>query len=105
MGNANGLSGTFTVGIISGIRSLKSVYNSIGANYPNNKSDYKDMVIQTDAAVNGGNSGGPMINSKGEVIGIISFSLADKENTNFAMNAKLIERMKDCKQDELEELY
>ena len=59
IGNPFGLSGTMTRGIISAIR-------SIGVNGGNQIED----AIQTDAAVNPGNSGGPLLNSKGEVIGI-----------------------------------
>jgi S1-C subfamily serine protease len=59
IGNPFGLSGTMTRGIISAIR-------SIGVQ---NGSSIED-AIQTDAAVNPGNSGGPLLNSRGEVIGI-----------------------------------
>lgn len=59
IGNPFGLSGTMTRGIISAIRSIKMPSgNKI------------EDAIQTDAAVNPGNSGGPLLNSKGEVIGI-----------------------------------
>jgi S1-C subfamily serine protease len=59
IGNPFGLSGTMTRGIISAIR-------SIGGPQGNPIED----AIQTDAAVNPGNSGGPLLNSRGEVIGI-----------------------------------
>jgi S1-C subfamily serine protease len=59
IGNPFGLSGTMTRGIISAIRSLRGPGNS----------PIED-AIQTDAAVNPGNSGGPLLNSRGEVIGI-----------------------------------
>jgi S1-C subfamily serine protease len=59
IGNPFGLSGTMTRGIISAIRSLHGPGNS----------PIED-AIQTDAAVNPGNSGGPLLNSRGEVIGI-----------------------------------
>jgi S1-C subfamily serine protease len=59
IGNPFGLSGTMTRGIISAIRSI-GVESS---------SPIED-AIQTDAAVNPGNSGGPLLNSRGEVIGI-----------------------------------
>jgi len=59
IGNPFGLSGTMTRGIISAIRSIKGPQgNPI------------EDAIQTDAAVNPGNSGGPLLNSRGEVIGI-----------------------------------
>jgi S1-C subfamily serine protease len=59
IGNPFGLSGTMTRGIISAIRSIRGP----GGN------PIED-AIQTDAAVNPGNSGGPLLNSRGEVIGI-----------------------------------
>jgi S1-C subfamily serine protease len=59
IGNPFGLSGTMTRGIVSAIRSIRgSEGNPI------------EDAIQTDAAVNPGNSGGPLLNSRGEVIGI-----------------------------------
>ena len=57
IGNPFGLGGTVTVGIISAI------------NRDINAGPYDDF-IQTDAAINRGNSGGPLFNMKGEVIGI-----------------------------------
>ena len=59
IGNPFGFSGTMTRGIISAIR-------SIGRPSGNKIED----AIQTDASVNPGNSGGPLLNSHGEVIGI-----------------------------------
>ena len=59
IGNPFGLQGTMTRGIISAIRSVRGPeQNPI------------EDAIQTDAAVNPGNSGGPLLNSRGEVIGI-----------------------------------
>jgi S1-C subfamily serine protease len=59
IGNPFGLNGTMTRGIISAIRSVRSP----------NGAPIED-AIQTDAAVNPGNSGGPLLNSRGDVIGI-----------------------------------
>ena len=59
IGNPFGFSGTMTRGIISAIRSV--------AMPSGNKIE---DAIQTDASVNPGNSGGPLLNSRGEVIGI-----------------------------------
>ena len=60
LGSPFSLQGSITVGIVSGLgRSLTSPTRRLILD-----------VIQTDAAVNPGNSGGPLLNSKGEVIGV-----------------------------------
>ena len=61
LGTPYGLEKTVTLGIVS---SLHRDINSLGF------SDKRLDLIQTDAAINRGNSGGPLINSSGEVIGI-----------------------------------
>jgi hypothetical protein len=68
-GSPRGLEGTITAGILSSIRDSGEGYK----------------VLQTDAAVNPGNSGGPMVNSKGQVIGVVSFKLRSSEGLNFAI--------------------
>ena len=66
IGNPFGLSGTMTTGIISSLgRTLASARNTLSG-YPFTAGD----IIQTDAALNPGNSGGPLFNLNGEVIGI-----------------------------------
>ena len=59
--------GTITKGIVSGINRMVSVELGSGS--------YLMEVIQTDASINSGNSGGPICNIKGEVIGITSSKL------------------------------
>lgn len=67
IGNALGYGQSVTVGYISAKDRTVTV-------------DGNDMVLlQTDAAINGGNSGGPLFNTKGEVIGINSVKYADEE--------------------------
>ena len=63
VGNPLGMEHTVTAGIVS----AKGRQLGLGVNVPT----YQDF-IQTDAAINRGNSGGPLVNMKGEVIGINS---------------------------------
>ena len=69
IGNPFGLSGTMTRGIVSAIRSIRGEENN----------PIED-AIQTDAAVNPGNSGGPLLNSHGEVIGITTMIASNGAN-------------------------
>jgi len=80
IGNAFGLSHTVTMGIVSatGRNDLRSVL-------------YEDF-IQTDAAINAGNSGGALINYRGEVIGINTRNLGQfqgAQNIGFAIPIKM----------------
>lgn len=81
IGNPFGLSGSVSEGIVSGVnRTLQSANNfSIAAG------------IQTDAAVNPGNSGGPLVNLDGEVVGVINSGGGD--NVGFAISAQLALRV------------
>ena len=75
---------TVTRGILSGKDRMVEVSldNSI-----NSSNDYVMNVLQTDAAINSGNSGGPLCNSNGEVIGITSLKLVSSgvEGMGFAI--------------------
>lgn len=62
IGNPFGLSGSMTSGIVSQLGRLLSEPGTSSFSIPD--------IIQTDAAVNPGNSGGPLLNMKGEVVGI-----------------------------------
>jgi trypsin-like peptidase len=68
VGHPSGLEDTVTQGIVSGIRSLESGIK----------------VIQTDAAASPGNSGGPLVNEAGKVIGVVAFGISEK-SLNFAI--------------------
>ncbi|MCU1293225.1 MAG: peptidase and chymotrypsin/Hap [Bryobacterales bacterium] len=60
IGDPFGLEGTLTVGVVS----------SIGRAIQSEGSGQLEGMVQTDAAINGGNSGGPLLDSNGYVIGI-----------------------------------
>ena len=60
IGNPFGLEGTLTTGVVSSIS--RSIQSETGPKL--------EGMIQTDAAINGGNSGGPLLDSSGNVIGI-----------------------------------
>ncbi len=60
IGDPFGLEGTLTVGVVS----------SIGRAINSENQQRLEGLIQTDAAINGGNSGGPLLDSSGSVIGI-----------------------------------
>lgn len=62
-----------TRGILSGKDRLVEVTSS------DNKSTYVMKVLQTDTAINSGNSGGPLCNSNGQVIGITNMKLASSQ--------------------------
>lgn len=49
--------------------------------------------ITIDAAVNNGNSGGPAMNSRGQVLGICSYSMANAENMNFAIKLSALDKL------------
>jgi S1-C subfamily serine protease len=70
IGNPFGESGTMTVGIVSGLsRTVSSLHAVPGSS--NGQTFTAGDFIQTDAAINAGNSGGPLLNLNGEVVGIV----------------------------------
>lgn len=76
-------SGTVTTGIISGLN--RRVTASSNSGWFNTTSKTYEGVIQTDAAINSGNSGGPLINSQGQVIGINFATTATADNISFSI--------------------
>ena len=80
IGNALGeFRNTVSLGVISGLR------RSIVASTAFGQSEELSEVIQTDAAINRGNSGGPLLNLKGEAIGINVAMAQGAENIGFAL--------------------
>jgi S1-C subfamily serine protease len=76
IGNPLGLQFSVSEGIISGV-------DRAGPNE-------LEIYIQTDAALNPGNSGGPLINKEGEVIGINNFKVSSGESLGFALESDYI---------------
>ena len=72
-GNPKGLEGTFSDGIISSRRD-----------------PYTKERLQMTAPISPGSSGGPVLNSKGEVIGISSMTLVGGQNLNFAIPSRYL---------------
>lgn len=82
VGNPLGLGGTLTSGIVSYTSRVIPVSINQDGNY-----DWEQEVIQTDAAINDGNSGGALVNLNGELIGINTMKIADMgvEGLGFAI--------------------
>ncbi len=76
IGNPLGLSYTVTEGIVSGLHRPG----------PNGLNEY----IQTDVPLNPGNSGGPLINIQGKVIGVNNFKIGDAEAIGFAIESNSV---------------
>jgi hypothetical protein len=77
VGNPKGLKGTFSEGIISGIRNIET-----------------NQVLQITAPISPGSSGGPVLNSSGQVIGIAFASFTEGQNLNFAIPVKYLLNLK-----------
>ncbi len=78
IGNPHGLSFTVTEGIIS----------ALDREGPNGIEEY----IQTDVSLNPGNSGGPLVDTKGEVIGINNFKIGGAESLGFALESNSVRK-------------
>lgn len=76
IGNPLGLAFTVTEGIVS----------ALDRKGPNGQKEY----IQTDVSLNPGNSGGPLINTRGEVVGMNNFKVGNAESLGFALEVEVV---------------
>lgn len=89
MGAPAGLTNSVSLGIVSSIERTRSELGMRGS------ADGRDttVYIQTDAAINAGNSGGPLINIHGEVVGVNSMKALGLEGIAFAIQIDEIKRV------------
>lgn len=80
IGNPYGYGGSVTKGIVSALGRPLEVSDALAY----------DSVIQTDAAVNPGNSGGPLVNVDGEMIGLNAAVREEAENIAFAIPVDVV---------------
>ena len=77
----DGKHASFSVGVISGIYPVKSI---------DSQSTYSGLAIETDAAINPGQDGGPLLNCYGQLIGITSLSYGRSRWQGVAVPIKFI---------------
>lgn len=83
LGSTLGLTDTFTMGMISN---------------PNRYVTGK-YCLQFTAPISGGNSGGPLLNSDGKVIGVVTLTVPSGQNINFAIKGSVVEALDKVKLD------
>ena len=81
IGNPLGLEKTVTDGIVSAVREIPSF----------------GKIVQISAPISPGSSGSPVVNRKGEVIGVATFLLREGQNLNFAVPSERIAKLKSDK--------
>ena len=96
LGSPAGLTGSTTTGVISGIGRAKEDFDDDSFTFWHHPTN----LVQIDAAANPGNSGGPVLNTNGEVIGIMSFILTWGESggssgVNFAVASDVVKQFVD----------
>ncbi|GEM_PF-1539602 len=82
-----GLTGTITEGIVSGIRTTEEMGNPSNLHgVPNSEMRW----VQTSAPISRGNSGGPLADAQGRVVGVNTWGFVKAQNLNFAVSAEQV---------------
>jgi S1-C subfamily serine protease len=84
IGNPYGLAGSMTTGIVSALG--RTITEDMSGGYP------IANVIQTSTPINSGNSGGPLINYQGQVVGITTAIVSDSQGLGFAIPSSTVLR-------------
>lgn len=80
VGNPQGLEGTFSPGVVSGIRNVES-----------------ETLLQITAPISPGSSGGPILGSSGTVIGVAAATFRGGQNLNFAIPSSYVKSLMEKK--------
>ena len=83
VGHPLSLHNTLTVGVLS----------AVGRSLPDSPVELQGALLQTDAAINPGSSGGPLLDSSGDVIGIATAMAPGAQNVGFAVPINLAKRV------------
>lgn len=86
IGSPFGLGGTMTSGIISQLGRTLTIEDSAAGSFP------IANIIQTSAEINSGNSGGPLLNYEGDVVGITTAIIENSDGLGFAVPSNTILR-------------
>jgi S1-C subfamily serine protease len=109
-GAPRGLASTVTNGIVSSVRQGTELRDNFKAMtgidvYTDHQHYDLDAVwIQTTAPISGGNSGGPLVNRQGEVVGLNTWNRTDGQNLNFAISIEHVKKMMESTQSGVQPL-
>lgn len=109
-GAPRGLASTVTNGIVSSVRQGTELRDNFKAMtgvdiYTEHQHYDLDAIwLQTTAPISGGNSGGPLVNRQGEVVGLNTWNRTDGQNLNFAISVEHVKKMMESTQSGVQSL-
>jgi S1-C subfamily serine protease len=87
-GAPQGLDFSVSQGIVSAVRTDEEIQKSVSSLTGWAQASQKMLWIQTTAAISGGNSGGPLVDRMGQVVGMNTKTRTNAQNLNFAVSSK-----------------